>query len=444
MGIKIGQSGFVRLDSKFGTPCWRQGLVVQKADKGHWRIIVPVAQEASRSSAAAALLLGRRFIFVEVGADQFLRRCNKSSLEIDVDSKLLLEAAIEHLDKNADLVFATASEDVPPLAKQQEESVDGSSSEDGEDSDASSNLGELVRDMKKAWQSRGTGDESEPDRSEPMTVNPLKQPHRFKMLRRKRSGGKDKRQQEEAWSQAAAAAMGQGKDPLQALATLQLLKLTAKERHKGKKGSNRSLSSSSSTASSSSSEGNRRRRDPSLKGAARAIGNYRRLGKSMKAHPLRHIKRYIKNVEEDLGVDADQPYRLTDHGRKINWGKQKGLQRTYYMLGAILDLILKGKYERAGLQVVQCLRAVHQAAINQGSWDVAWLLTNLPDPLARRRFGGEEEGLETIAAYVKSVQELEKRTRDFRGLRDTPGDNNDEHDEEAKPPKGRGRGQGQK
>lgn len=277
-----------------------------------------------------------------------------------------------------------------------------------------------------------------------MTVNPLKQPHRFKMLRRKKSGGKDKRLEEEAWSQAAVAAMGQGKDPLQALATLQLLKLTAKERHKGKKGSSRSLSSSSSTASSSSSEGNRRRKDPSLKGAARAVGNYRRLGKSMKAHPLRHIKRYIKNVEEDLGVDADQPYRLTDHGRKINWGKQKGLQRTYYMLGAILDLILKGKYERAGLQVVQCLRAVHQAAINQGSWDVAWLLTNLPDPLARRRFGGEEEGLETIAAYVKSVQELEKRTRDFRGLRDTPGDNNDEHDEEAKPPKGRGRGQGQK
>ena len=43
--------------------------------------------------------------------------------------------------------------------------------------------------------------------------------------------------------------------------------------------------------------------------------------------------------------------------------------------------------------VVQGLKATHQCAIDNGSWDNGWLLTTLPDPLRRERFGGEEEEL---------------------------------------------------
>ena len=80
--------------------------------------------------------------------------------------------------------------------------------------------------------------------------------------------------------------------------------------------------------------------------------------------------------------------------------------------------------------VVQGLKATHQAAIDNGSWDNAWLLTTLPDPLRRERFGGEEEELEIVGQYQKALKEVEDRARHGGG----PHDGAD--DEE---PKGKGK-----
>ena len=103
--------------------------------------------------------------------------------------------------------------------------------------------------------------------------------------------------------------------------------------------------------------------------------------------PLRYVKLYVKEVEKELGAE-DRPYKLSEYGRKVQWGKQRSLQRCHFMLSEILTRLLKGQVEKAALQTVLCLRSIHQAAID-GTWDIAWLLTHLPDPWTKPRGEGE-------------------------------------------------------
>ncbi|CAE7407977.1 unnamed protein product, partial [Symbiodinium sp. CCMP2592] len=217
---------------------------------------------------------------------------------------------------------------------------------------------------------------------------------------------KDKRPAEAA-TVLGRAASSSGVDPLQALGVQELLKqLGARSRRKRRESS----SSTSSSASSESSSGSVHKPKKSS-GVAKAMGDYRQMKKDMKRHPMKHVRRYVRQVEEDLGVTGELPYRLTDHGKRIPWGKQKGLQRVYFLLGAILEQQLKGNAEQAALLTTQSLRAVHQTALDGGNWNVAWMLTGLQDPFVKRKFGGEEESLETIAAYMRATQELERRAK---------------------------------
>ena len=59
------------------------------------------------------------------------------------------------------------------------------------------------------------------------------------------------------------------------------------------------------------------------------------------------------------------------------------------------------------------------------------MLTTLPDPLRRERFGGEEEELEIIAQYQRAVKDLEDRVRKGGGGADL--------EEDAPGPKGKGK-----
>ena len=72
---------------------------------------------------------------------------------------------------------------------------------------------------------------------------------------------------------------------------------------------------------------------------------------------------------------------------------------------------------------------MHQSALDQGSFEAAWLLTGLPDPLKKEKFGGEPEELEVISQYMKALEDVAKRSKPAGG-----GD-----DEEEKGPKGGGK-----
>ena len=85
--------------------------------------------------------------------------------------------------------------------------------------------------------------------------------------------------------------------------------------------------------------------------------------------------------------------------------------RYHYALSEVLQSLLTGNPDRAALSVTQLLSATHQVALGGGEWQTAWLLLDMADPLERPRFGGEVQELETVAAYVRAMRDLEKKGR---------------------------------
>ena len=107
----------------------------------------------------------------------------------------------------------------------------------------------------------------------------------------------------------------------------------------------------------------------------------------MFAQPLRHVRRYVKEMERELGAE-DRPWRVVDYNRKISWRNQKGLQRCHYLVGIILEYLLRQEPEKAALQTVLTLQSIHQASLDNGDWQIAWMLTHVEDPF-QRRFSAE-------------------------------------------------------
>ena len=76
------------------------------------------------------------------------------------------------------------------------------------------------------------------------------------------------------------------------------------------------------------------------------------------------------------------------------------------LLAEALQAFFEGHTAMGIATLVQLLKALHQVAIDGENWDSALHMLPYQDPLASDEFGGEEEELETIAAYRKAVKEL--------------------------------------
>jgi len=144
--------------------------------------------------------------------------------------------------------------------------------------------------------------------------------------------------------------------------------------------------------------------------ATGAVSKYNKLKLRHTNNPKRNIRLYVDEVRRRLGVQQGQPWNFADDTRKLNMGRFSSMVRVHTALGEVLHLQLQNKHLAATSLVVQLLKSIHQMTLDQGSWKLAWLLTFLPDPLSRPRFGGTEEELETLSSFVKSLDELEKRT----------------------------------
>ena len=165
----------------------------------------------------------------------------------------------------------------------------------------------------------------------------------------------------------------------------------------------------------------------------------------MKKKPLKYVHRYVRDIEKELGAE-DRPFKVSEISKKIPWGKQKTLQRCHYLLSEILELMLAEKWERAALQVVLSLKSIHQTALDNGDWQVGWMLSQLPDPLSKPKFGGSAEELGHVTAYLKSMAELEKNTEKLRSSMPwtSQGSEGADADKEKKPKKkGKGKGKHQ-
>ena len=193
----------------------------------------------------------------------------------------------------------------------------------------------------------------------------------------------------------------QSKDPLQGLLALQLVQSMQEKSKKGRRGkkSARDLSSGSSNSSSSSTSSTSSHR---AKGHARAVEDMRATKKKMFKRPLHYVKKYVRGIQRDLGAE-DKPFRVVDYTKRINFGKQRNLQRCHYLFGVVLEHLLKEDYAKAALQVTLCLQALHQASIDS-DWQIAWLLTHVADPFERKLWGGDATSLQHVTACAKHAR----------------------------------------
>ncbi|CAE7905262.1 unnamed protein product [Symbiodinium necroappetens] len=455
--MKVGETGYLKLADAKLDPEWRQGVVVDRSTDGALKIAVRItADEQHHCAAYFGFDAGKRhFILVAGGARQLVSACPEHHLALEMKASKLVEQASSFLqscpaDTSEEQVFATASEDLDnpkPTATrasvrtQQRPALDFEDGEDDESSSADSGSGEedpvkvLLRAQKKLR-------DSTTDRGRGIAAATLdkgtKGRSRYPLLSTGSSRKKDEDHQDlkTALQQAASStAVGSADDPLKTLLTLKVLE-TLKPKKK-----TRRRNPSSSASSLSSSSGGRDSRSAKDRGAAKALRQYHESKRRMFKRPLKHVRRYLKEVEEQLGGGDDIPYRLVDYTRKIYWGKQRTLQRVHVLLHEILRLMLQNRFEEAALQTVLSLRAVHQCSLDNGRWDLAWLLTHVEDPFQRRRWGGETQEVEVVAAYVKALEDLEKKTRQtrfFDGVQQEEEEQPDDKTSKGKPKGGKG------
>jgi len=248
------------------------------------------------------------------------------SLRLGVDPAGLVKKANEVLESDVEIVFATEQESVDrgrkaKTSKHRKESSQSSSSSDMEEDDPFDIL-------KKSWlgEDIGGGDQRRHSTAAASSKS------RFPLLeRREKEITKDSDDLDlgKVLSQ-----LKGGKDPIQSLLALHLVESLKGKRKKGKSRHSRDKSISASSSSSddqdsSGSEHHRRR------GHARAVETYQNSKRRMFRKPLKYTRKYVKEVERDLGAE-NRPYNLSEIGKKIAWGKQKSLQRCHYMLSDIL------------------------------------------------------------------------------------------------------------
>ena len=441
---KVAKIAYIRLDDSFQEPLWRQAAVVAIADDELTLAVRISSEEAAEGSATTVKVGNRRFVLVRGAPDQLRERCQEPHVSLEVKPQELCKAALQLVEAEADVVYVTASEDteVAPPQKAKKSAVTADSESDSEESseDGGVDLSKLLAKARKTW--LDTGSSSDADGNAPRGRNKsIKQ--RFPFLEKTTTKAPSSSSLDPTAALQMQLLKGKNQDPLQTLVALELLKATrAKPKH-------RRDPSTSSSSSSQSRNGTNDRRNKAPQGLGKAFANYRQSKKRMFRNPKKHIKKYVREVQEQLGAGPDTPFRLTDYSKKIWWGRQRTLQRLHVLLSEVLTLQLENKHEEATLQVVLGLRAIHQAALDGGSWEIAWLLTHVEDPIQRRRFGGEESQLETVAAYLRSQQELEKRARQARlgGRTDLNSEDNPNPDQAADKEKERrfrkGAGKGQ-
>ena len=72
-----------------------------------------------------------------------------------------------------------------------------------------------------------------------------------------------------------------------------------------------------------------------------------------------------------------------------------------------MELLASGQAKQAEATLVQLAKAVHQCALDNGSWNNASLLLPIEDPLQRQAFGGSELELSWVNAYKAGLATLQ-------------------------------------
>ncbi len=408
IGEKIEKGDLVYLRLESFQPSWRQALVVQCSSRGSklYMAVRVLDKEIEKDAEQISFfeIKGSKFILVEGKRSQIRSSYAGTQRALEVDSQAVMERALEVLEQQ-NLHYVTASDDVPEPSRGRAAQALGSSgsSEQGSSSeDEDDKILDLLKKAKKAGKGKGIATELDFEESKGKSK-------KYPLLEKKKES---KSASSSGFDKVVAQTLKNSQDlqgqeaNINTLVSLELLR-AIQGKNKMKNAWNLDEEDDKSSGDSSSDGGERKNRP---RGAGKALRDYREGHKQMRKNPLRHVRRYIREIEDVMGVSQEVAYSLSDYTKKLQWGKNRTLLRVHYAVSEILQSQLRGKGELAALQSVQLLRALHQANLDNGSWKAAGLLMYHQDPLERPRFGGEPGQLEHIASYLKAVQELEKRS----------------------------------
>ena len=194
------------------------------------------------------------------------------------------------------------------------------------------------------------------------------------------------------------------------LSTVLLLKmLQDKDTKSGRsRRKQRRRSPSSSGGSASDSED---RDDFGGKGL-KAIRSLHKMHDRVLYNPKKIVKDFEREIIQELGVCPGQSWTVLDWVKRQSFGKFKGLLRCCAMDEAVYEMLRNKDYESATAQVVQNLKAKHQAVLQQGEWTTAWLLTGLSDPVSKREFAGSKSEMAAISGYVSALAKLKQQVKE--------------------------------
>ena len=175
-----------------------------------------------------------------------------------------------------------------------------------------------------------------------------------------------------------------------------------KKKKKKKGGSSDEDSSSSSDTSSSSQEDGQDGNRGGLEGIMSLRRDYRK-------HPERFPGPYVKRCREITGITSDvQQFQLPDFSKRIRrqFGRMVGLWRCHLGLQQGIQLLLDKDGPHGVAFLIQLSKAVHQVALDNGSWENAQHLLPCPDSLEDPTFGGLEHEMLRVQRYRKATKEL--------------------------------------
>eukprot|EP00438_Fugacium_kawagutii_P014673 Skav232094 [mRNA] locus=scaffold2353:82224:85792:+ [translate_table: standard] len=365
------------------------------------------------------------FCLVECPFHRLLSGVSGEVKELATDLRVLLEEAQKTVLSEEDPVYATAS-DPGEVAKQSQKkkkkkkakaASSSSSSEESEEEDPAN----LALALRQKWLGGDTNGGRQEEKHGSRSPGHRRRSRRFALIEKKSKRERAASSWENISDELVLRAATPGGDPLHSLLALQLAQ-TVKDRRKHRSSRRRSKSTSSGHTSSDSSEDVK---DRSLKGHSKAIKDYQSSGKRTQEDPVKYIKRYIRQMEDELGA-RDRPFRVVDYNKKIFWGKNRSLQRCHYLVSIILELLLKERMDQAALQTVLTLQALHQCSLDGGSWEVAWLLTHVENPFEKKMFGGDPQNLQSVTSYLKTMSDLAKTTDSLRSKGWGKGDQEDQ------------------
>eukprot|EP00435_Cladocopium_sp_Y103_P036462 s368_g9.t1 len=429
MTLKPGSRGYLCLGADFQDPKWREAIVLHTEEKWMKCLVRCSLQEAENAGLSMVQKDDAVFCMVESEFHHLVSGVPFEVMKLAAGNGELMKLGGDALQSEGELTFASLSEAPKIAARKKTKKAATSSSEE-----SSSEDGDMFQNLRKSWLGDGTGKgKSKRDGS----TSPVQRSRskRFALLEKKRSKSSASADQD-AQDALLQAAIAKG-DPLQGLMALQLAQVLEKKKKRRRGHRRRSRSSSSAESSSSSSSSSPLA--SSSKGHQKAVDAYQKAGRRMFAEPLRHVRHYVKEMEKELGAE-DRPWRVVDYNRKIAWKNQKGLQRCHYLVGVILEYLLRREPEKAALQTVLTLQSIHQASLDNGDWQIAWMLTHVEDPFQRRLFGGDAGALQHVTSYLRSMNELAKTTDNLKKKGAGKGDSEDLG--EKKEGKGRKKGKG--